>query len=48
MGFKPRFVTPIWPQANGFAESFMKNLTIVKQTAIINKVSWKSRLIEFL
>ena len=48
MGFKPRFITPEWPQSNGMVESFIKNLKKVIQTAIIDNVPWKSRLVEFL
>jgi hypothetical protein len=48
MDFKHRLVTPEWPQANGMVESFMKNLSRVVRTAIIEKVPWKTRLVEFL
>jgi transposase InsO family protein len=48
LGFKHRLITPEWPQANGIVESFMKNLVRIVRTAVIDKVSWKVRLIEFL
>ena len=43
-----RLITPLWPRANGIGEAFMKNLSKVIQTATIEKVNWKKRLIEFL
>jgi hypothetical protein len=48
MGFKLRLVTPLWPMANGLVESFMKNLKKVIQTAAVDGVHWRKRLIEFL
>ncbi len=48
MGFNHRSITPEWPQANGMAESFMKNFGKVIQTAKIDNVPWKVRLTEFL
>ena len=48
LGVSHRLITPLWPRANGIGEAFMKNLSKVIQTAIIDKVSWKKRLIEFL
>ena len=48
MGFIHIKVTPLWPQANGLVESFMKNLGKVIKTAFIDKISWKIRLTEFL
>ena len=48
LGFQHRLITPEWPQANGMAESFMKNLVRVIRSALIDKVSWKVRLIQFL
>jgi transposase InsO family protein len=48
LGFKHIKVTPLWPQANGLAESFMKNLGKVIKTAFIDRISWKTRLTEFL
>jgi hypothetical protein len=48
MGFIHIKVTPLWPQANGLVESFMKNLGKVIKTALIDRISWKTRLTEFL
>jgi hypothetical protein len=48
MGFIHIKVTPLWPQANGLVESFMKNLGKVIKTALIDRISWKTRLPEFL
>ena len=44
MGFKHRKITPEYPQANGIAESFMKNLGKVIQTAKIENIHWSQRL----
>ena len=48
MGFKHKKVTPLWPQANGLVESFMKNLGKIIKTAQIDKIDRKTRLTEFL
>ena len=48
IGFKHRRITPEYPQANGIAESFMKNLGKVLKTARIDNVHWSTRLNEFL
>ena len=41
-------ITPYWPRANGLAESFMKNLTKVIVSAVIEHKSWDVELIKFL
>jgi hypothetical protein len=46
MGYIHINVTPLWPQANGLVESFMKNLGKVIKTALIDRISWKTRLTE--
>ena len=41
-------ITPLWPQANGQAESFMKPLTKAIRAALISKRSWRKELNKFL
>ena len=41
-------VTPLWPQANGLAESFMKPLTKAVRTAKIEGRDWRHALYPFL
>jgi hypothetical protein len=48
LGFNHRLITPLWPQANGGVESFMRNLGKVIKTAKVDGVCWKSRLNEFM
>lgn len=47
-GFHHRKVTPLWPQANGQAESFMKNLGKAIRVAILEKKDWAKSLDQFL
>ena len=47
-GIKHRKITPIWPQANGEAETFMKPLTKCLQTAVVEHKDWKLELQRFL
>lgn len=47
-GTKHRRITPIWPQANGEAERFMKPLKKIAQTANIENKNWISELHNFL
>lgn len=47
-GFQTQRVTPLWPQANGQAEAFMKCLGKVIRTAIIEKKDWSRELDRFL
>ena len=47
-GIKHRKLTPIWPQANGEAETFMKPLTKCLQTAVVEHKDWKLELQRFL
>ena len=47
-GFKIQRVTPLWPQANGQAEAFMKCLGKVIRTAHIEGKNWRKVLDEFL
>ena len=41
MGFKHQRITPIWPQANGEANIFMRNLGKVTRSAVIEGRPWK-------
>ena len=43
-GTKHHKVTPYWPEANGNAESFMKNLGKVCKTAQLERKPWKQEL----
>jgi hypothetical protein len=47
-GFHTQKVTPLWLEANGQAESFMKCLGKVVRTAHIESRDWKKALDEFL
>ena len=48
MNIVHRKISPYWPRANGEAESFMRNMSKVIQTAKIENVKWEERLREFL
>ena len=48
MGFNHRKVTPLWPQANGEVERFMKPLGKAVKTAHIEHKNWKQKLYTFL
>ena len=47
-GFKHRKVTPLWPEANGEVERFMKTLNKFIRIQNINNRNWKSELPTFL
>lgn len=47
-GFHHRKITPLWPQANGQAENFMKNLGKAIRVAILEKKDWGKSLDNFL
>ena len=47
-GFQTQKVTPLWPEANGQAESFMKCLGKVVPTAHIKNSDWEKALYSFL
>ena len=47
-GFEHKPVTPYWPEANGNAESFMKNLGKVVKSAQLEMRPWKQELYRFL
>ena len=48
VGFQHRKITPLWPQANGEAERFMRTLAKAVRAAMIEKGSWKQELYTFL
>lgn len=47
-GFEHNPVTPYWPEANGNAESFMKNLGKVCKSAQLENRPWRQELTKFL
>ncbi len=47
-GIKHHHVTPLWPQANGLVESFMKPLNKAIRTAHAQGQVWKKELPKFL
>ena len=48
IGFQTQKVTPLWPEANGQAEAFMKCLGKIVRTAYIENKDWKAELDRFL
>ena len=48
MGFKHQRITPIWPQANGEAEIFMRNFGKVTRSAVIEGRPWRHEMYKFL
>lgn len=48
LGFHHRKITPYWPQANGAAESFMKNIGKVIRCASVTGLPWRNELTKFL
>ena len=48
IGFHHRKITPLWPQANGEAERFMRTLGKALKTSILSLGSWKQGLYRFL
>ena len=47
-GIEHRRVTPLWPQANSEAESFMKPLTKAIRSAHVEGKTWRKHLYKFL
>ena len=47
-GFHHGKITPMWPQANGQAESFMKSLGKIIRVGVTQKQNWQQQLDEFL
>ena len=48
MGFKHRKITPLWPQANGEAERFMRTIGKIIKAANAERKSWKQEIYTFL
>jgi len=48
LGFHHRRVTPLWPEANGEVERFMRSLKKCVQTATAERLNWKQELWKFL
>ncbi len=48
LGFQHRKVTPLWPEANGEAERFMRTLKRAIATAKLSRLNWKEELHNFL
>ena len=47
-GFTHRKITPLWPQANGEAERFMRSLGKAIKSAVVEKKNWKNQINTFL
>ena len=47
-GFHHQKVTPLWPEANGQAEAFMKCLGKIVRTAHVERRDWKAAVNDFL
>ena len=47
-GFKHQKIIPLWPEANGHAEGFMKNIDKVARTAHSEGKDWRRELYSFL
>lgn len=48
LGFRHHRVTPLWPQANGEVERFMRTLKKQVHTSIVENGDWKAELDTFL
>ena len=48
MSFKHQRITPIWPQANGEAERFMRNLGKVTRSAVIGGRPWRQEMYKLI
>ena len=48
LGFEHRPVTPLWPEANGGVERFMRTLKKIMQTAHLEAKNWKQELFRAL
>lgn len=48
LNFKHRRVTPLWPQANGGVERFMKTLKKALRCAVAEKRNWREEIPRFL
>ena len=48
MGFKHHRITPLWPQANGMVENFMRSINKSVRTSCAENLNWKQQLFKFL
>ena len=48
MGFYHHRITPLWPQANGMVENFMRSINKLVKTARVEGKNWKQQLFKFL
>ncbi len=48
LGFNHRRITPLWPEANGEAERFMRSLNKCIRAADAERLNWKQELNKFL
>ena len=48
LGFKHRKVMPLWPEANGEVERFMRSLNKALLTSTVQNSNWKKELLTFL
>ena len=48
LGFHHRKITPLWPQANGEVERFMKTIGKAIRAAHVEHRSWKQEMYSFL
>ena len=48
MGIKHRKITPLWPEANGLCERFMRNIKRICTTAKVEHKNWRQELNIFL
>ena len=47
-GIKHHKITPIWPEANGQAENFMRNLNKVARAAYLSGKDWRKEIYVYL
>ena len=48
MEFYHHRITPLWPQANGMVENFMRSINKLVKTACVEGKNWKQQLFKFL
>ena len=48
MGFEHHRITPLWPQANGMVENFMRSINKLVRTSVVENSNWKQELFKFL
>ncbi len=47
-GFSHRRITPLWPEANGQVERFMRNIGKIAKTAHVSRKDWRREIYPFL